>query len=154
MKQVANVVRGDFVHWLSIPTRWIDNDIYGHVNNVVYLSYFDTVINHYLISVGGLDIQAGPVIGLCAESHCRYFSDLTFPEVVTAGLKVVHLGQRSVRYEVGLFRDGQDQAAAAGWFVHVFVERVSRRATAIPTELRVALERIHVPPPVSPSAEP
>jgi acyl-CoA thioester hydrolase len=134
--------RGDYPHLLQIPTRWNDNDVYGHVNNVEYYAFFDTVINAWLIREGGLDIHAGETIGLCAESHCTYSAALSFPEVVTAGLRVGHLGGRSVRYEIGLFRAGVEEPAAEGWFVHVFVDRASRRAVEIPQRLRGALERL------------
>ena len=136
--------RSAYPHRLEIPTRWKDNDVYGHVNNVEYLSYFDTVINSYLITEGGLDIHAGEVIGLCAESHCSYQAAFTFPETVEAGLRVGRLGRSSVRYEIGLFRAGEEAPAATGWFVHVFVERESRRPAQIPALLRSALERLAV----------
>ena len=131
----------EFRHTLRIPTRWMDNDIYGHVNNVTYYSYFDTVINTYLIA-HGLDIAAGEVIGLCAESHCRFLAPLAFPETVIAGLRTEHLGRSSVRYGIGLFREAAPEPAALGWFVHVFVDRASRRPTAIPAALRAALETL------------
>jgi acyl-CoA thioester hydrolase len=134
----------DYPHVLPVPTRWMDNDVYGHVNNVQYYSYFDTVINAYLIREGGLDIHAGAVIGVCAESHCTYHAGLAFPETVQAGLRVARLGRSSVRYEIGLFGEGTDEAAAEGWFVHVFVERESRRPAEIPPGVRAALERISV----------
>ena len=134
--------RDTYPHGLDIPTRWKDNDVYGHVNNVEYLSYFDTVINTYLITAGGLDIHAGEVIGLCAESHCEYHAGFTFPETVEARLRVARLGRSSVRYEVGLFRVSAEEPAASGWFVHVFVERESRRPAEIPGALRPALERL------------
>jgi acyl-CoA thioester hydrolase len=120
----------------------MDNDVYGHVNNVQYYSFFDTVINEYLISAGGLDIHAGAVIGVCAESHCTYRAALAFPETVRAGLRVAALGRSSVRYEIGLFGEGADEPAAEGWFVHVFVERESRRPAEIPSPVRAALEAI------------
>jgi acyl-CoA thioester hydrolase len=126
----------------TITTRWKDNDLYGHVNNVEYYSYFDSVINVYLIKIGGLDIHRGPVIGVCAESHCKFLDSLAFPDDVEAGLRVAHLGRSSVRYEIGLFRAGQQQPAAEGWFVHVFVDREERRPTPIPDSLRAALERL------------
>ncbi len=132
--------REDFGHFLPIPTRWKDNDVYGHVNNVEYYSYFDTVINTFLITRGGLDIHRGGVIGLCAESHCRFHSELAFPETVEAGLRVEHLGNSSVRYGIGLFRPGQDSPAAVGWFVHVFIDRATRRSHPIPASIRAALE--------------
>jgi acyl-CoA thioester hydrolase len=138
----ATETRAAYGHWLAIPTRWMDNDVYGHVNNVVYYSYFDTVINAYLIEAGGLDIEKGPVIGLCVESQCRYFKPLAFPDRLDAGLRVGRLGTSSVRYEIGLFRAGDEEAAAAGHFVHVFVDRAARRPTPIPEPMRAALARI------------
>jgi acyl-CoA thioester hydrolase len=138
--------RAAYPHVSRITTRWKDNDLYGHVNNVEYYSYFDTVINRYLIQVGGLDIHAGPVIGICAETHCRYLDSLAFPVDVDAGLRVVHLGRSSVRYEIGLFASDKQESAAEGWFVHVFVDRQTRRPTALPDQLRAALARIAVEP--------
>jgi acyl-CoA thioester hydrolase len=132
----------EYAHVLPIPTRWKDNDVYGHVNNVVYYSYFDTVINGWLVREGGLDIEHGAVIGLCAESHCRFDAAVSFPETVHAGLRVGHLGRSSVRYEIGLFRE--DEPVAEGWFVHVFVDRATRRPAEMPGPLRAALERLVV----------
>jgi acyl-CoA thioester hydrolase len=137
--------RQAYPHFQTITTRWKDNDIYGHVNNVEYYSYFDTVINAWLIRQGGLSIHDGPVIGVCAESHCRFLDSLGFPDAVDAGLRVAKLGHSSVRYEIGLFREGSGQPAAEGWFVHVFVDRAQRRPTAIAGALREALERLVVP---------
>ena len=134
----------DYPHRRAIPTRWKDNDVYGHVNNVDYYSYFDTVINAWLIEEGGLDIHGGAVIGLCAESHCAFHAALAFPETVRAALRVAHLGRSSVRYEIGLFAAGRDDPAATGWFVHVFVDREARGAVEIPAPLRAALERLVV----------
>jgi acyl-CoA thioester hydrolase len=133
----------DYPHRLAIPTRWHDNDVYGHVNNVDYYGFFDTVINAWLIREGGLDIHDDPVIGLCVESHCEFHAPLAFPETVTAGLRVGHLGRTSVRYEIGLFSEA-GALAATGWFVHVFVERASRRPVDIPPNVRAALERLVV----------
>ena len=141
----AEATRKDYGHWLQIPTRWMDNDVYGHVNNVVYYSYFDTVINAYLIEAGKLDIEHGPVIGLCVESQCRYFKPLSFPDRIDAGLHVARLGSSSVRYEVGLFRAGDDAPAASGHFVHVFVDRAGRRPTPIPEPMRSALAMLAKP---------
>ena len=135
-------VRERYPHFLSVPTRWMDNDVYGHVNNVVYYSYFDTVVNEYLIRSGVLDIEKSPVIGLVVETQCRYFAPITFPDDVHAGLRVVRLGRSSVRYEIGLFRNDGEIAAAQGHFVHVYVERESRRATPLPPGMRAALEKI------------
>jgi len=120
----------------------MDNDVYGHVNNVVYYSYFDTVVNAFLVQEGGLDIEAGPVIGLCVESQCLYFAPVAFPDVLDAGLRVAKIGRSSVRYEVGIFRSGQKAAAAQGHFVHVFVDRVTRRPVDLPDRMRTALTRI------------
>jgi acyl-CoA thioester hydrolase len=120
----------------------MDNDIYGHVNNVVYYAYFDTVVNEYLVSVGVLDIHAGTVIGLVVETMCRYFKPLAFPEVIEAGLRVGRLGRSSVRYEVGIFKRDEAEPAAAGHFVHVYVDRETRRPVPLPEPLRAALTRI------------
>jgi acyl-CoA thioester hydrolase len=134
--------RASYPHFATLNTRWKDNDLYGHVNNVEYYSYFDTVINAYLIRQGGLDIHGGLVIGVCAESHCRFHQALAFPENVDAGLRVARLGRSSVRYEIGLFREHADTPAAEGWFVHVFVDRTTRRPQPIPLDLRAALARL------------
>jgi acyl-CoA thioester hydrolase len=136
---------GDFPHVSEIGTRWDDHDIYGHVNNVQYYAFFDTVINAYLIEAGGLNIHDGEEIGLCAESSCRFYAPIVFPEPVTAALRVGHLGTKSVRYELGLFTPGNEAPAATGWFVHVFVRRDSRRPHPIPAPLRESLERLLVP---------
>jgi len=136
------VLRSAYAHLETIPTRWADNDVYGHVNNVEYYAFFDTVINAWLIREGGLDIHRGQVIGLCAESHCEYRAALAFPDVVEAGLRVGHLGRSSVRYEIGLFRQGDEPAIAVGWFVHVFVDRDERRSAEMPPALRASLERL------------
>jgi acyl-CoA thioester hydrolase len=135
-------MRDRYPYVQAIPTRWMDNDVYGHVNNVVYYSYFDTVINTYLIRNGGLDIQEGGQIGLCVESHCRYAAPLSFPGVVEAGLRVETLGRSSVRYDIGLFAEGEAAMAAEGWFVHVFVARATRKAEPIGNALRAALEAL------------
>ncbi len=125
-----------------IGTRWMDNDVYGHVNNVVYYSWFDTAVNAWLIEQGALDIQAGDVIGLVVETQCNYFAPLAFPQTVEAGIRVAHLGQSSVRYEVGLFAAGETLAAACGHFVHVYVDRETRRPVPLPNKLRKTLESI------------
>lgn len=137
-------MRSGYAHVAQIPTRWADNDVYGHVNNVQYYAFFDTVINQWLIREGGLDIHEGDVIGLCAESHCSYKGPFAFPETVEAALRVGKLGSSSVRYEIGLYAEGAEEPQAEGWFVHVFVGRESRRSTPIPDELRRALERLVV----------
>jgi len=137
--------RADYRHFLAIPTRWMDNDVYGHVNNVVYYSYFDTVVNRYLIDAGALDIERSTVIGLVVETMCRYFQPLAFPEVIEAGLRVARLGRTSVRYEIAIFRRGEDEATAAGHFVHVYVDRETRRPAPLPERMRDALARIAGP---------
>jgi acyl-CoA thioester hydrolase len=132
----------DFPFVLPIETRWIDNDVYGHVNNVVYYAYFDTVINRWLIDEGGLDIAAGEVIGVCAESQCTYLLSASFPDALAGGVRVSKLGNSSVTYEVGIFRG--EELCATGRFVHVFVDRTARTPTPIPDRLRAALERLRV----------
>jgi acyl-CoA thioester hydrolase len=134
--------RETFRHFQVIATRWADNDIYGHVNNVVYYSYFDTVVNQYLIEQRVLDIEKSTVIGLVVETQCQYFSPITFPDVVHAGLRVARLGNSSVRYEIGLFRNDEKTASAQGHFIHVYVDRASRRSVALPDDLRSALQKI------------
>jgi acyl-CoA thioester hydrolase len=132
--------RADYPHFLSINTRWSDNDIYGHVNNVVYYSYFDTVVNEYLIREGALDLEAGKTIGLVVETHCSYFASLAFPDRIDAGLRVTRLGATSVRYEVGIFSAGSEHPAAQGHFVHVYVDRDTRRPVPLPNTLVAALK--------------
>jgi len=136
--------RDHFRHFLPISTRWSDNDVYGHVNNVVYYQWFDTVVNEFLIAHETLDIHEGDAIGLVVETHCNYFSSVSFPEPVTAGLCVAQLGKSSVRYEVGIFREDDHEASAQGHFVHVYVDRVTRKPTPIPDKARALLESIRV----------
>jgi acyl-CoA thioester hydrolase len=137
----------DFPYTTEITTRWKDNDVYGHVNNVEYYAFFDTVINEYLIGEGGLDIHAGAAIGVCAESGCRFHASLSFPGRVDAGLRVTTVGRSSVRYEIALFDRGGRDAAAEGYFVHVFVDRRTRRPIAIPDDVREALARLLIAAP-------
>jgi acyl-CoA thioester hydrolase len=134
--------RGAYRVFRTIGTRWMDNDIYGHVNNVVYYSWFDTAVNGYLIEQGALDIHAGDVIGLVIETQCNYFAPLAFPDTVHAGLRVAHLGRSSVRYEVGLFGADGEQTAASGHFVHVYVDRATRRPVPLPDALQRVLETL------------
>jgi acyl-CoA thioester hydrolase len=134
--------RDEYPHALEIQTRWNDNDVYGHVNNVEYYAFFDTAINTWLITEGGFDIHDGAVIGICAESHCAYHGPLAFPSVVEAHLRVGSLGRSSVRYELALFAEGEARAAATGWFVHVFVDRRTRRPAELTGRLRDCLERL------------
>ena len=132
-------LRSAYRHFRTITTRWMDNDVYGHINNVQHYSYFDTVVNGYLIARGALDPQTSPVIGLVVETRCNYFESITFPDDVQAGLRVARLGSSSVRYEVGLFRGDAARAAAQGHFVHVYVDRVTRLPAALPEALTRAL---------------
>lgn len=137
--------RADYPRFQVIGTRWMDNDIYGHVNNVVHYSFFDTAVNRWLIEQGALDIHVGTVIGLVVQTSCSYFESIAFPQMVHAGLRVDHLGRSSVRYEVGLFADDAPQAAAVGHFVHVYVDRQTRRPVALPPALQAALTSLQVP---------
>jgi acyl-CoA thioester hydrolase len=134
--------RDQFRHFLTIPTRWMDNDIYGHVNNVVYYSYFDTAVNQFLIEAGVLDIHKGEVVGFVVDSGCAYFAPLAFPDAVHAGIRVAKLGNSSVRYEIALYRNNDPLPAAAGHFVHVYVERASNRSVPIPDAVRAVLTSI------------
>jgi len=144
--------RNDYRHFHAITTRWMDNDVYAHVNNVVYYSWFDTVVNEYLVANRVLDIEQSPVIGLVIETQCNYFAPVAFPDRITAGLRVTKLGSSSVRYEVAIFREDEETAAAQGHFVHVYVDRVTRKPSAIPAAMRGALESILIDEPeVKPS---
>lgn len=134
--------RSSYRVWRPIATRWMDNDVYGHVNNVVYYSWFDTVVNAHLIERGGLDIHQGSVIGLVVETRCNFFQPLAFPQLVDAGLRVAHRGTSSVRYEIGLFARGAESAAAQGHLVHVYVDRVTRRPVSFPSNLNSVLETL------------
>ena len=144
VSEEAPETRDQYRRFLTIPTRWMDNDVYGHVNNVVYYSYFDTVVNEYLVASGSLDIERSRVIGLVVETRCRFFRAIAFPDTVHAGLRVARLGNSSVRYEIGIFRNEEERAAAQGHFVHVYVDRETRRPAGLPVETRRALEKIRV----------
>ena len=126
----------------TITTRWSDNDVYGHVNNVVYYSWFDTAVNAYLIEQGALDIESGDTIGLVVETACNFFAPLAFPQTIDAGIRVAHIGRSSVRYEVGLFAAGSPLSAAAGHFIHVYVDRTTRRPVSLPPTLLNVLKRL------------
>ncbi len=145
--------RSDYLHFVEIPTRWMDNDVYGHVNNVVYYSYFDTAVNTHLVQEAGLEIRTSPIIGVVVETLCRYHRELTFPNIVDAGLRVERLGRTSVTYSIGLFCQGLEEPSATGHFVHVYIDRVSRVPVAVPAPIREALELLCVKPP-EPEAEP
>ena len=132
--------RGSYSHFTTLTTRWSDNDAYHHINNVVYYSLFDTAVNEALIRAGLLDVRHSPTVGLVVETGCRYFAPLTFPDLVEAGISVSHIGRSSVRYEIGLFRQGADDPAAQGHFVHVYVDRESSRPVSVPPNVRSFLE--------------
>lgn len=134
--------RSDYPWFSTITTRWMDNDVYHHVNNVIYYSFFDTVIAEFLRREGGFVYETSRIVGLAVESSCRYRRAIAFPQVVHAGLRVAHLGNSSVRYEVGIFVDDEDDASAHGYFVHVFVTRATNRPTPIPPDIRAAMERV------------
>ena len=134
--------RGDFKVLVPIATRWMDNDHYGHVNNVAYYSFFDTAVNGYLITATGTDIRELPAIGIVAESSCRFFSSVSFPDVIHAGLGIERIGARSVVYTIALFRNQDDEACALGRFVHVYVDRETRRPVEIPAGIRTVVERL------------
>jgi acyl-CoA thioester hydrolase len=132
--------RADYRHFLVIPTRWRDNDAYGHINNVVYYEFIDIAVNRYLIDGGFLDLEHGEVIGLVAENGCRFAKPVVFPDPVTVSLRVVHIGNSSVRYEAGLFAGDDEDASAEGHYVHVYVDRATMRPRPLPETLRVLLE--------------
>ena len=132
--------RTAYRHFTRLSTRWMDNDVYGHVNNVVYYSLFDTAVNGYLVDAGALNIRHGQVIGLVVETHCNYFAPVEFPQKIDAGLRVARLGSSSVRYEIGLFAADEPLTAARGHFIHVYVDRATRRPTVLPPALTQALQ--------------
>lgn len=136
--------RAAYPHLHPTPTRWADNDMYGHVNNVTYYAYFDTAVNTYLAGRGALDPQRGAVIGLVVETGCVFFAPAAFPDRLAVGVRVAHLGRSSVRYELAVFREDEDMACAQGHFVHVYVDRESRRPAPLPEELRRVLEGLRV----------
>lgn len=138
-------LRSAYAAFRPIQTRWMDNDVYGHMNNVVHYSLFDTAVNGWLIENGALDPLGGAQVGLVVETGCRYFSELAFPDLVTAGLRVARIGTSSVRYEIGLFRGDAQAAAAEGFFVHVYVDRTSRRPMTLAPGLRAVLKTISMP---------
>jgi acyl-CoA thioester hydrolase len=134
--------RSNYKAFRSISTRWMDNDAYGHVNNVVYYSWFDTAVNAHLIEQGVLDIHHCDTIGLVVETQCNYFASVAFPQAVEAGLRVAHIGNSSVRYEIGLFAQGEALTAAKGHFIHVYVDRETRRPAGVPSKLKSVLEAL------------
>ena len=138
-------MRDQYPHFLSIGTRWMDNDVYRHVNNVVYYSFFDTAVNEYMLRCGVLDLDTSATVSLVAETGCTYFAPISFPDRVHCGLRVAHLGSSSVRYEIGIFRNDEPQASAQGYFVHVCCDRATHTPVPMPAPLRAALERLRLP---------
>lgn len=136
--------RSDYAAWRTLPTRWADNDLYGHINNAAYYGFFDTAVNGFLIDAGVLDIQTGPVIGLVVETGCSYFAPLAYPQEIDIGLRVARLGNSSVRYELGLFETNQEAPSAQGYFIHVYVARETRKSASLPTPMRNALQKLVV----------
>ena len=143
-KKYLNQTRDDYRYILKIPTRWMDNDVYHHVNNVIYYSYFDTAVNEYLIRNNVLNYEEGKVIGLVIETSCSYLKPIKFPDTIDAAIRVAHLGNSSVRYEIGLFNSLDSSPSALGYFVHVYVNRSDRKPVTLPVNLRSALEKILV----------
>jgi acyl-CoA thioester hydrolase len=135
-------LRGSFSHFRCVQTRWMDNDAYGHINNVTYYSYFDTVVNHILIGPCGLDIHRSPTLALMAETGCQFRAFFAYPDDIDAGLRVGRLGTSSVRWELGLFAPGEDVARVHGFMVHVFVDRVTQRPVPMPAQMRAAMEKL------------
>jgi acyl-CoA thioester hydrolase len=134
--------RSDFVAFEEVHSRWSDNDVYGHINNAVYYSFFDTAVNRYLIEHNALDIMNSQTIGLVVETQCQYFSSIVYPDLIHVGLKIVHLGNSSVKYEVAIFKNDEDVACALGHFVHVYVDRSSNKSTPIPQNIREVLQQL------------
>lgn len=134
--------RGSYRWWMSIQTRWMDMDAYGHVNNVEYYSFFDSAVNKHLQDEAGLDPRTTQIIGLVIETKCVFKKSFVYPEVVEAGIRVARIGSSSVTYEIGLFREGDDEPAATGHFVHVYVDRPTQRPVPIPDGFRAAMEKI------------
>ncbi|MGK0498908.1 MAG: acyl-CoA thioester hydrolase [Oceanicoccus sp.] len=144
MASKINITRDDYKVFYPITTRWMDNDVYGHVNNVTYYSYFDTAANSYLINHCGLDIRNGDIVGLVVSSGCEYMAPIAFPEKIEVGLRIDRLGKSSVQYGIAIFKQGEPQACAFGHFIHVFVDRKSNKPVAIPISMRKPMEKISV----------
>jgi acyl-CoA thioester hydrolase len=139
-KKLSPPSRTDFVAFEDVQSRWMDNDAYGHINNAVYYSFFDTAVNRYLIERNVLDVLKSEIIGLVIETQCKYFSPIVFPDLIHVGMKVTHLGTSSVKYEVAIFKNDDDIASALGHFVHVYVDRKSNKSTPIPQNVRTVLQ--------------
>jgi acyl-CoA thioester hydrolase len=151
-RRAPPATRADYRWFLSLPTRWMDNDAYGHVNNVTYYSFFDTAVARFLLANGVLDLSSSTVVGLVVETACRYAAPVGFPDEVTCGLRCGRLGASSIRYEIGLFRNNEDRASAEGHLVHVYVERARQdRAVPLPAALRDAAHRLLMPAAAAPA---
>jgi len=144
--KIQSETRNNFVHFSEISTRWMDNDVYGHVNNVNYYSYFDTAVNKHLIDEGALDILQSPVIGLVVETQCNYFAPIAFPDIIDAGIRVTKIGNSSVRYEIGLFKKGDEICIAKGHFIHVYVDRETTKPVALPVKLKEVVSNLFIDP--------
>lgn len=144
MRDLKNLNRKDFLHFHPIATRWMDNDVYGHINNVTYYSYFDTTVNRYLIDIAGFDIHNAPVVGYVVHSTCNYMASVAFPDSLEIGLRVNKLGNSSVTYGLGVFKKGEATLCAYGEFVHVFVDRMENKSVSVPDKIRSALEKLTV----------
>ena len=142
MSSEKSLLRSDYKKFVPITTRWMDNDIYGHVNNVTYYSYFDSAVNRHLIEEGGLDIHDAPIVGFVVNSHCNYLAPIAYPDAIEVGLRVNKLGNSSVTYGVAIFKEGEEQACAFGDFIHVFVERAANKSVPIPEPIRNALAQL------------
>jgi acyl-CoA thioester hydrolase len=145
MPRASPDTRDRYAHFMTLTTRWMDNDVYRHVNNVVYYSFFDTAVNDYMLRSGVLDFDSSPTVSLVAETGCTYFSPISFPDTVSCGMRVAHLGASSVRYELGIFRNDEQHASAQGYFVHVCCDRGTHSPVPMPPALRAALERLRMP---------
>ena len=140
---VIQRAKSSYCYFLPISTRWMDNDAYGHVNNVIFYSWFDTVVNQFLIEHQALDVVQSEAIGLVIETQCNYFSPVSFPQKICAGMRVAHLGNSSVRYEIGIFVEEQEMPSAQGHFVHVYVDRRDRKTMPIPATIRALLQNLY-----------
>lgn len=145
MTRPAPPTRADFRQFHTIGTRWSDNDVFGHVNNVVYYAWVDTAVNRFLIGAGALDLKTSEIVGVVAENGCRYFSEIAYPDTVSVGLRIAKLGRSSVRYIIGIFRENDDIASAEAHFVHVYVDRAAMRPVPIPDATRAAMQDLMIP---------
>ena len=143
-KSERDEVRANYPHFLQVPTRWMDNDVYGHVNNVTYYSYFDTAVNEFLVRFTGLDFRSGDPVGMVVETGCRFHSEIAFPDILDIGVRVRRLGNSSVTYEIGIFKESADSPSATGHFVHVYVRPGEMQPISVPDRVREGLQRLVV----------